>query len=119
MGELLRRKAADNAYDPEWLQAIEAMDKGEPVSNELCKQLLEEAIQAQPSQWGYVIEGFPRDIDQAEDFEQVSYLRILKFWSFDLKIFCMQTFILLINLILEPSRRFCFADWLHGAILHW
>lgn len=79
MGELLRRKAADNAYDPEWLQAIEAMDKGEPVSNELCKQLLEEAIQAQPSQWGYVIEGFPRDIDQAEDFEQVSYLRILKF----------------------------------------
>lgn len=71
MGDLLRQKAADNADDPQWEQAVAAINKGDPVSNDLCKKLAEEAMKENASQWGYVLEGFPRDLDQAHEFERV------------------------------------------------
>jgi adenylate kinase family enzyme len=71
MGELLRQKVADNSDDPQWKQALAAINKGEPVSNDLCKQVAEEAMKENASQWGYVLEGFPRDADQGQQFEEV------------------------------------------------
>lgn len=71
MGDLLRQKAANNADDPQWKQAMANINKGEFVSNDLCKELAYEAMKENVSQWGYVLEGFPRDVDQAQEFEGV------------------------------------------------
>ncbi len=63
-GDMLR--AAVKAGTPLGLKAKQVMDAGELVSDELILQLVKERIQERDCAKGYLFDGFPRTIAQAE-----------------------------------------------------
>ncbi|MGY6587118.1 MAG: adenylate kinase [Wenzhouxiangella sp.] len=68
-GELLR--AAVAAKTPLGLQAKAAMDAGELVSDELVLGLIEERMASDDTAKGYILDGYPRNLAQAEALDQV------------------------------------------------
>lgn len=68
-GELLR--AAVAAQTPLGLQAKAAMDAGELVSDELVLGLIEERMASDDTDRGYILDGYPRNLAQAEALDQV------------------------------------------------
>ncbi|MGY6631305.1 MAG: adenylate kinase [Wenzhouxiangella sp.] len=68
-GELLR--AAVAAQTPLGLQAKAAMDAGELVSDDLVLGLIEERMAADDTASGYILDGYPRNLAQAEALDGV------------------------------------------------
>lgn len=68
-GDLLR--AAVKAGTPLGLQAKAAMDAGELVSDELMLSLIEERLGQPDIANGYILDGYPRNLAQAEALDQV------------------------------------------------
>eukprot|EP00850_Spirogloea_muscicola_P009266 SM000051S17626 [mRNA] locus=s51:623924:625693:- [translate_table: standard] len=63
-GDMLR--AAVAARTPLGLQAKEAMDKGALVSDDLVVGIIDEAMARPSCQKGFILDGFPRTVTQAE-----------------------------------------------------
>ncbi|MFW5815228.1 MAG: adenylate kinase [Wenzhouxiangella sp.] len=68
-GDLLR--AAVKAGTPLGLQAKAAMDAGELVSDELMLSLIEERLSQPDIANGYILDGYPRNLAQAEALDAV------------------------------------------------
>lgn len=68
-GDLLR--AAVKAGTPLGLQAKAAMDAGELVSDELVLGLIEERLGQPDIKPGYILDGFPRNLVQAEALDRL------------------------------------------------
>lgn len=68
-GELLR--AAVAAQTPLGLKAKAAMDAGELVSDDLVLGLIEERMAADDTAKGYILDGYPRNLAQAEALDKV------------------------------------------------
>lgn len=66
-GDMLRSAVA--AKSPLGLQAKEAMDKGELVSDDLVVGIIDEAIKKPSCEKGFVLDGFPRTVAQAEKLD--------------------------------------------------
>jgi len=63
MGDLLREASADKNFDE---VAKEAMDSGNLVDDELVSKLLEERLRRRDTKRGFIIDGYPRNIPQAQ-----------------------------------------------------
>jgi len=63
-GDMLR--AAVAAKTPLGVKAKEAMDKGELVSDDLVVGIMDEAMNRPKCQKGFILDGFPRTVTQAE-----------------------------------------------------
>ncbi|PIA33686.1 hypothetical protein AQUCO_04000031v1 [Aquilegia coerulea] len=63
-GDMLR--AAVAAKTPLGVKAKEAMDKGELVSDDLVVGIIDEAMKKPSCQKGFILDGFPRTVVQAE-----------------------------------------------------
>ncbi|KAG0454939.1 hypothetical protein HPP92_024231 [Vanilla planifolia] len=68
-GDMLR--AAVAAKTPLGIKAKEAMDKGELVSDDLVVGIIDEAIQKPSCQKGFILDGFPRTVVQAEKLDEM------------------------------------------------
>ncbi len=69
MGDLLR--AARN--DEEFGNVIkEAQDKGVLVSNEIVMNILKKRLEQEDAQKGFILDGFPRSLEQAEALEEIT-----------------------------------------------
>lgn len=66
-GDMLRSAVA--AKTPLGMKAKEAMDKGELVSDELVVGIIDEAIKKPSCEKGFILDGFPRTVVQAEKLD--------------------------------------------------
>lgn len=66
-GDMLRSAVA--AKTPLGLKAKEAMDKGELVSDDLVVGIIDEAIKRPSCEKGFILDGFPRTVTQAEKLD--------------------------------------------------
>ncbi|KAK4362582.1 hypothetical protein RND71_017823 [Anisodus tanguticus] len=66
-GDMLR--AAVAAKTPLGIKAKEAMDKGELVSDDLVVGIIDEALKKPSCQKGFILDGFPRTVVQAEKLD--------------------------------------------------
>ena len=63
-GDILRQAIADKT--PLGIKAKDYMDKGHLVPNDLILDLMSERLQAEDAQKGWVLDGFPRNVAQAD-----------------------------------------------------
>lgn len=68
-GDMLR--AAVAAKTPLGIKAKEAMDKGELVSDDLVVGIIDEAIKKPSCQKGFILDGFPRTVVQAQKLDEM------------------------------------------------
>ncbi len=68
-GDLLR--AARNGSDERSKIICEMQDNGKLVPNELVLELLKERLEQFDCQNGYILDGFPRNLQQAKDYEEI------------------------------------------------
>ncbi|MCP2619907.1 adenylate kinase [Candidatus Aminicenantes bacterium AC-334-K16] len=68
-GDLLRE--AVRQQTPLGLKAKEVMEKGELVSDELVGEIVRERINQPDCQSGYILDGFPRNVNQAIFLEKI------------------------------------------------
>ncbi|KAA8533280.1 hypothetical protein F0562_033187 [Nyssa sinensis] len=68
-GDMLR--AAVAAKTPLGIKAKEAMDKGELVSDDLVVGIIDEAMKKPSCQKGFILDGFPRTVVQAEKLDEM------------------------------------------------
>nr|AGT16870.1 Adenylate kinase [Saccharum hybrid cultivar R570] len=68
-GDMLR--AAVAAKTPLGIKAKEAMDKGELVSDGLVVGLIDEAMKKPSCQKGFILDGFPRTVTQAQKLDEM------------------------------------------------
>jgi len=68
-GDLFREAVA--AKTPLGLEAKAAMDRGELVKDALVIGLVDERIRRQDCRNGYILDGFPRNLSQAEKLEEI------------------------------------------------
>ncbi|KHG28459.1 Adenylate kinase B [Gossypium arboreum] len=68
-GDMLR--AAVAAKTPLGVKAKEAMDKGELVSDELVVGIIDEAMKKPSCQKGFILDGFPRTVGQAQMLDEM------------------------------------------------
>ncbi|XWS60292.1 hypothetical protein CRYUN_Cryun07bG0023800 [Craigia yunnanensis] len=68
-GDMLR--AAVAAKTPLGIKAKEAMDKGELVSDDLVVGIIDEAMKKPSCQKGFVLDGFPRTVGQAQKLDEM------------------------------------------------
>ncbi len=68
-GDMLR--AAVRAQSPMGVKAKACMDAGELVSDEIVVGIVRERLQEDDCQKGYILDGFPRTIPQADALKQV------------------------------------------------
>ncbi|KAJ8536579.1 hypothetical protein K7X08_034980 [Anisodus acutangulus] len=66
-GDMLRASVA--AKTPLGIKAKEAMDKGELVSDDLVVGIIDEALKKPSCQKGFILDGFPRTVVQAEKLD--------------------------------------------------
>ncbi len=69
-GDMLRENVRNNTELGR--QAKEYMDAGKLVPDELINAMVEERIQQPDASKGYLLDGYPRTLDQAENFEKIS-----------------------------------------------
>jgi len=67
-GDLLRAEVASGSDQGKALQ--ETMTKGELVSNETVLNLMKQKIEANADAKGFLIDGYPRTVDQGIEFER-------------------------------------------------
>lgn len=63
-GDILRQAIADKT--PLGIKAKDYMDKGHLVPNDLILDLISERLQAEDAQKGWILDGFPRNVAQAD-----------------------------------------------------
>eukprot|EP01018_Ginkgo_biloba_P021124 Gb_16638 [translate_table: standard] len=68
-GDMLRSAVA--AKTPLGVKAKEAMDKGELVSDDLVVGIIDEAIKKPSCQKGFILDGFPRTVVQAQKLDEM------------------------------------------------
>ncbi|RDX99509.1 Adenylate kinase 4, partial [Mucuna pruriens] len=68
-GDMLR--AAVAAKTPLGIKAKEAMDNGELVSDDLVVGIIDEAIKKPSCQKGFILDGFPRTVIQAQKLDEI------------------------------------------------
>ncbi|XP_020108632.1 adenylate kinase 4 isoform X3 [Ananas comosus] len=68
-GDMLR--AAVTAKTPLGIKAKEAMDKGELVSDDLVVGIIDEAMKKPSCQKGFILDGFPRTVVQAQKLDEM------------------------------------------------
>ncbi|KAM0940027.1 putative adenylate kinase [Dioscorea sansibarensis] len=68
-GDMLR--AAVAAKTPLGIKAKETMEKGELVSDDLVVGIIDEAIKKPSCQKGFILDGFPRTVAQAEKLDEM------------------------------------------------
>ncbi|EHA8590447.1 putative Adenylate kinase 4 [Cocos nucifera] len=68
-GDMLR--AAVAAKTPLGIKAKEAMEKGELVSDDLVVGIIDEAIKKPSCQKGFILDGFPRTVVQAQKLDEM------------------------------------------------
>uniref|UniRef100_A0A1D1Z5Y9 adenylate kinase n=1 Tax=Anthurium amnicola TaxID=1678845 RepID=A0A1D1Z5Y9_9ARAE len=68
-GDMLR--AAVAAKTPLGVKAKEAMDKGELVSDDLVVGIIDEAMKKTSCQKGFILDGFPRTVVQAQKLDEM------------------------------------------------
>nr|CAD1819988.1 unnamed protein product [Ananas comosus var. bracteatus] len=68
-GDMLR--AAVAAKTPLGIKAKEAMDKGELVSDDLVVGIIDEAMKKPSCQMGFILDGFPRTVVQAQKLDEM------------------------------------------------
>ncbi|XVF08734.1 hypothetical protein REPUB_Repub07fG0028600 [Reevesia pubescens] len=68
-GDMLR--AAVAAKTPLGIKAKEAMDKGELVSDDLVVGIIDEAMKKPSCQKGFILDGFPRTVGQAQKLDEM------------------------------------------------
>lgn len=68
-GDLLRN--ATKSDDPKFLKVKEVLAKGELVSDDIVVELLKDRITKDDCSNGYILDGFPRNIDQAIIYENM------------------------------------------------
>uniref|UniRef100_G3MPK9 Adenylate kinase active site lid domain-containing protein n=1 Tax=Amblyomma maculatum TaxID=34609 RepID=G3MPK9_AMBMU len=68
-GDMLR--AAVAAKTPLGIKAKEAMDKGDLVSDDLVVGIIDEAMRKPSCQKGFILDGFPRTVVQAEKLDEM------------------------------------------------
>ncbi|XP_022725964.1 adenylate kinase 4-like [Durio zibethinus] len=68
-GDMLR--AAVAAKTPLGIKAKEAMDKGELVSDDLVVGIIDEAMKKPSCQKGFILDGFPRTVVQAQKLDEM------------------------------------------------
>ncbi|KAK8657787.1 hypothetical protein V6N13_036010 [Hibiscus sabdariffa] len=68
-GDMLR--AAVSAKTPLGIKAKEAMDKGELVSDDLVVGIIDEAMKKPSCQKGFILDGFPRTVGQAQKLDEM------------------------------------------------
>lgn len=66
-GDLLRRAVADKT--PLGLKAKQAMDAGELVSDDIVLGMIKERIAQRDAERGFILDGFPRNISQANSLD--------------------------------------------------
>lgn len=69
MGDLLRQKVEENSPLAQRLREI--MAKGSYVPDETVIQILEDRIQSPDAQEGFILDGFPRTVAQADALDQL------------------------------------------------
>jgi adenylate kinase len=69
-GDALRQKAAEDT--PLGNQARESMERGELVSDELVTQVVRECMTDLSDSRGFILDGFPRNLSQAEALEEIA-----------------------------------------------
>merc|ERR1711881_796780 len=67
-GDLLRAEVASGSDRGKELQAI--MTKGELVPNEMVLDMMKAEIDKHPEASGFLIDGYPRTVDQGKSFEE-------------------------------------------------
>ncbi len=76
MGDILRGVAASDSPESKELKKI--IDKGELVPSEFAVRLMEQELLKNDNEFGYILDGFPRDVEQAkmldEHFSAPEYL---------------------------------------------
>lgn len=68
-GEILRKAVTDET--PLGLKAKKVMDSGNLVSDEIMVGIVTEAISADDAKGGFILDGFPRTIDQANELDKI------------------------------------------------
>ena len=68
-GDILRSAIADKT--PLGLAAKEVMDRGDLVSNDIVNGIVSERLDAEDCKPGFILDGFPRTIGQAEALDQM------------------------------------------------
>ncbi|KAL9420721.1 hypothetical protein AB3S75_038319 [Citrus x aurantiifolia] len=68
-GDMLRSAVA--AKTPLGIKAKEAMDKGELVSDDLVVGIIDEAMKKPSCEKGFILDGFPRTVVQAEKLDEM------------------------------------------------
>ncbi|MBA0834877.1 hypothetical protein Goarm_007198 [Gossypium armourianum] len=75
-GDMLR--AAVSAKTPLGIKAKEAMDKGELVSDDLVVGIIDEAMKKPSCKKGFILDGFPRTVAQAQKLDEMLERRGVK-----------------------------------------
>ena len=68
-GDLLREEVQENT--PMGRRAEAAMNRGDLVSDEIVMQMVEARLSREDCQKGYILDGFPRNINQARLLEEI------------------------------------------------
>ena len=68
-GDILRSAIAQKT--PMGLAAKEIMDRGDLVSDEIVNGIVSERLDAEDARKGFILDGFPRTIPQAEALDQI------------------------------------------------
>lgn len=70
-GDLLREEVQEKT--PLGKRAESAMNRGDLVSDEIVKQMVEARVSREDCQKGYILDGFPRNINQARLLEEIPF----------------------------------------------
>ena len=70
-GDLFRSAKCEGASSPAMKDALDAMERGELISNEVVIAMVRERSRCLRCQGGFLLDGFPRTVRQAEALEEV------------------------------------------------
>ncbi|KAL8558593.1 hypothetical protein ACOMHN_046311 [Nucella lapillus] len=71
MGDIIRTKiSTEGTADAKWGMVTDLLSKGDLAPEEVTVELLTGALKSQPDAHFYLVEGFPRNLEQLEDFNK-------------------------------------------------
>lgn len=71
IGDLLRAEVDKGEADEKWKMVSDLMSKGELVPEEVVQSVLLKNMRNAPKAQGFIIQGFPRDMEQAKEYDKV------------------------------------------------
>lgn len=69
MGDILRNKTKENSEEALYIKNL--IDKGSLISDDIANRLMEERLNQDDTNDGFILDGYPRTIDQAIKLENV------------------------------------------------